>query len=91
MPKGKKTGGRTAGTANKLTTSMKDTTQATLEWLQTQPRSNMRAWANENPTEFYRIAAKMIPTQVNAEVTAKLIKVVRADRDDNDNATDPAS
>jgi hypothetical protein len=83
MPREKgtvKTGGRQIGTVNKLTTSMKECTQQTLEWLQTQPRSNMREWAAENPTEFYRIAAKLIPTQVNAEVTQKVIKVVRADR-----------
>lgn len=90
-PGTEKTGGRVAGTPNALTRSMKETTQATLEWLQTQPRSNMREWAAENPTEFYRIAAKLIPTQVNAEVTSKVVKVIRADRGNNDNASDTTS
>lgn len=83
--------GRPVGAVNALTKSMKDTTQQTLEWLQTQPRSNMREWAKENPTEFYRIAAKLIPTQVNAEVTSKVLKVVRADRGNNDNTPDTPS
>lgn len=68
MAKGTKTGGRTSGTPNRLTTSMKECVQATLEWLQTQPKSNMRTWAEANPTEFYKIASKLIPTEVNANV-----------------------
>lgn len=90
LPKGRTNNpkGRPIGAVNKLTTSMKDCTQQTLEWLQTQPRSNMREWAKENPTEFYRIAAKLIPTQLNAEVTNKVIKVIRADRGNTDHITD---
>jgi hypothetical protein len=68
MAKGKKTGGRTAGTENKTTASMKQCVQSTLEWLQTQPRVNMREWAKENPTEFYKISSKLIPTELNANV-----------------------
>lgn len=68
MAKGEKTGGRVAGTQNRVTTSMKQAVQNTLEWLQSQPKSNMRDWAVENPTEFYKIAAKLIPTEVNASV-----------------------
>ena len=68
MAKGEKTGGRVAGTQNRVTTSMTQAVQNTLEWLQSQPKSNMRDWAVENPTEFYKIAAKLIPTEVNASV-----------------------
>jgi hypothetical protein len=68
MAKGKKTGGRVEGSVNKSTTSMKQTVVNTLEWLQTQPRSNMRDWAMENPTPFYQIASKLIPTEINAKV-----------------------
>ena len=68
MAKGIKTGGRIKGTENKVTTSMKEAVMSTLEWLQTQPKSNMRDWATDNITEFYKIASKLIPTEVNANV-----------------------
>jgi hypothetical protein len=68
MAKGKKTGGREKGSLNVTSRSMKETVISTLEWLQTQPRSNMRDWAKDNPTPFYQIAAKLIPTEVNATV-----------------------
>lgn len=76
MAKGKKTGGRVKGSLNVTSRSMKETVMNTLEWLQTQPRSNMRAWANENPTQFYQIAAKLIPTEVTAAVEVTGIKQI---------------
>lgn len=79
MAKGTKTGGRTAGTPNKLTRSMKESVTDTLIWLQSQPRVNMRDWAVENTTEFYRIASKLIPTELVGKDgdEAITIKVVR--------------
>lgn len=68
MAKGLKTGGRVKGTGNKVTTSMKEAVMSTLEWLQSQPKSNMRDWAIENTTEFYKIASKLIPTEVSANI-----------------------
>ena len=68
MAKGKKTGGREKGSLNVTSRSMKETVISTLEWLQGQPRSNMRAWANENPTQFYQIAAKLIPTEITGNI-----------------------
>lgn len=76
MAKGKKTGGREKGSLNVTSRSMKETVMNTLEWLQTQPRSNMRAWAKENPTQFYQIAAKLIPTEVSASVDVTGIKQI---------------
>jgi len=66
--KGKKTGGRLKGTPNIATRSMKECVVNTLEWLQLQPKSNMRAWAYENPTPFYMIASKLIQTEMAAHV-----------------------
>jgi len=68
MAKGVKTGGRQKGSVNVVNRSMKETVMNTLEWLQTQPRSNMREWAMENPTPFYMIAAKLIPSEITANV-----------------------
>lgn len=68
MAKGIKTGGRVKGSVNVVNRSMKECVLSTLEWLQTQPKSNMRDWAKENPTPFYQIAAKLIPTEITAKV-----------------------
>lgn len=83
MAKGQKTGGRTKGTPNVTSRSMKECVMNTLEWLQTQPKSNMREWAMENPTPFYQIAAKLIPTEVNAQVQVSGIKTIVIDRASN--------
>lgn len=82
MPKGLKAGGRVKGTPNLLTRSMKECVQSTLEWLQTQPRSNMRTWANENPTAFYQIASKLIPTEIKGEVDVTILHLPSWIQDD---------
>ena len=62
-------GGRPAGIPNKLTTTVKETVLAVFNELQEDPEVKLSAWAKKEPTEFYRIAAKLIPTEVNAKVT----------------------
>lgn len=63
MAKGRKTGGRVAGTPNRQTTAVKDMVLAALagvggvKYLQRQ--------AEENPTAFLTLVGKVIPTQVN--------------------------
>ena len=76
MAKGLKTGGRKKGSTNLVSRSMKETVTNTLVWLQTQPRINMREWAKENPTQFYQIAAKLIPQDLNIPSDV-VIKVIR--------------
>lgn len=67
--KGKpKTGGKVKGTPNKLTKTVKETVLAAFNDLQQDPKTNIVAWGKDNPTEFYKIAAKLIPTEVNANV-----------------------
>lgn len=67
--KGKpKTGGKVKGTPNKLTRTVKETVLAAFNDLQNDPKANILAWAKDEPTEFYKIAAKLIPTEVNAKV-----------------------
>lgn len=73
--KGKpKTGGRKKGTVNKFTKTVKETVLSVFNQLQEEPESNLFDWAKKEPTEFYKIASKLIPTEVNAqvEVTKKL-------------------
>lgn len=78
--KGKeKTGGRTKGTQNKLTTTVKERVLEVFNELQLDPKVNMTAWAKSEPTEFYKIAAKLIPAEINAHVDHKVIEVITPD------------
>jgi hypothetical protein len=60
--------GRPAGTPNKLTKTVKETVLAAFNDLQSDPKANIMTWAKDNPTDFYKIASKLIPTEVNANV-----------------------
>ena len=53
-----KGGGRPKGVPNKLTQNMKNLIQDELVRL---GPDHFHAWALENPTEFYKIAARLIP------------------------------
>lgn len=77
MPKGfqKGNGGKPKGATNKLTRTFKEILTNALEALQEDKKNNLEAWAKENPTEFYKIASKLIPTEVNATVEGKVITV----------------
>lgn len=63
MAKGKKTGGRKAGTPNKTTREVKAALEACYEAIGGDV--NFAAWAAVNSTEFYKLWAKLIPVQVN--------------------------
>jgi hypothetical protein len=69
MPKFEKGNpGKPKGAKNKLTISVKETVMAAFEDLQNDPKANIVTWGKENPTEFYKIAAKLIPTELNANL-----------------------
>ena len=63
--KGKpKTGGRQKGTQNKFTRTVKEAVLETFNKLQGDKRHNLFSWGKKHPTEFYKIAAKLIPTEI---------------------------
>jgi hypothetical protein len=64
MAKGEKTGGRTKGTPNKTTRLVKEVFANVFDQLQQDPKANLKEWAKENPTEFYKLSSKLIPVQV---------------------------
>lgn len=66
--------GRPAGTPNKLTKTVKETVLAVFNDLQEDPKANLGEWAKKETTEFYRIAAKLIPTEITGTVKT-VIKV----------------
>lgn len=53
--------GRPKGAKNKLTKSVRDGFQAAFEELQRHEGVNLHDWGIRNPTEFYRLASKLIP------------------------------
>lgn len=78
MAKGFKTGGGSRlGVPNKNTASIKAVFEAAFRALQESPTANLNAWSEANPTEFYRLSAKLIPAAlaVQGELRTQ-IKVV---------------
>ena len=70
-----KIGGRKQGVPNQLTKTVKERVLEVFNELQNDPVVNMISWAKEEPTEFYKIAAKLIPAEINAHVDHTIIEV----------------
>ena len=66
--RGHKTGGRQVGVPNKVTAIFKDAVRTVYEDIG--GNTAFAAWAKENPTEFYRIAARLIPTEMASQGTS---------------------
>lgn len=75
MAKGIKTGGRKAGTPNKITAKVRESFETAFSMLQQDRSANLLTWARSNPTEFYKLAAKLIPTDVNVQGEVQLVMV----------------
>jgi len=74
--RGEKTGGRLPGSQNKLTKTVKELVLNVFNDIQEHPTANLKSFAESNPIEFYKIASRLIPTEVNAHVEGKIINVV---------------
>ncbi len=61
---GKKFGGRQKGTPNKVTATVRETFERVFSQLQEGDDANLQTWAEQNPTEFYKLSSKLIPTDV---------------------------
>lgn len=64
---GNKTGGRKPGSKNKFTKQFKDLLAETYEALEKKQGHGLQIWAEGNPTDFYRICAKLVPQQITGE------------------------
>ena len=62
MALGKKSGGRQPGTPNRITAAFREAVQTVYNDIGGD--AAFARWARENPGEFYRIAARLIPVQV---------------------------
>jgi hypothetical protein len=61
--------GKPKGATNKITKSVKEAFVIAFSELQKDKEAKLSNWAKENPTEFYKLAAKLIPTSVSADLT----------------------
>lgn len=61
MAYGFKSGGRAKGTPNKITTAFKDAVCIVYEEIG--GHAAFAEWARDNPSDFYRICSKLIPTE----------------------------
>jgi hypothetical protein len=66
----KKMGGRVKGTPNAINKSVKECVLSTFQALQQDPKHNLKSFAEKYPREFYQIAAKLIPTDIKADLTS---------------------
>lgn len=64
--------GKPKGATNKTTRLVKDVFAQVFSDLQDDPTVKLSEWAKTEPTEFYKLASKLIPTQVNANINAHL-------------------
>ena len=73
--------GRPKGSVNKLTKTVKERVLEVFNELQEDSEANLLSWAKTEPTEFYKIAAKLIPSDINAKIEGKIITVKTSDSD----------
>lgn len=65
-----KVGGRVKGTPNKLSGTAKENIIAVFTRLGS--TAAMAEWAEENKTEFYKIYARLLPTEIEGDLNANL-------------------
>lgn len=79
--------GKPFGAVAHLTRTVKETVLAVFNQLQDDPQVKLEVWAKSEPTEFYKIAAKLIPTEITGSVK-QVITVTLADETDLDSESD---
>ena len=53
---------------NKVTRTVKETVLSVFNALQDDKLNSLHAWAKNEPTEFYKIASKLIPTELTGTI-----------------------
>ncbi len=70
MAKGKKTGGRKAGSVNKTTATAKEAFALAFDGIGGVPK--LIEWAQANTGEFFKLYARLIPVELSGEVKARI-------------------
>lgn len=69
--------GRPEGATNHLTRTVKETVLSVFNEIQENPKVNLKAFAEKYPRDFYQIAARLIPTEINARINKVTLEIVR--------------
>lgn len=80
MAKGRKTGGRQKGTPNRTTRQMltvRDAFKAAFDRMG--GADALYAWGTANPTEFFKLAARLIPVEIAGSKDQPLTVITRAE------------
>jgi predicted ATPase len=77
MARGRKTGGRRAGTPNKTTAAVKEA--LTEAFARIGGVEALIEFGKASPAEFYKLWARMLPTEIKAEVAADFSTTTRVD------------
>jgi hypothetical protein len=84
--------GRPKGVPNKVTKSVREAFERAFTLLQEgdpQSAARLENWAKLYPTEFYKLASKLIPSDVNAHLTGGIVlQVVTGVPDEDDDLSD---
>lgn len=76
MAVGRKTGGRSKGTPNKLGATAKE--NITSVFTRLGGVAAMVKWAEKNPTQFYQLYGKLLPLQAEHSGTVTLAQLLEA-------------
>ncbi len=71
----RKTGGRRPGRVNRFTGTFRDAVQTVYTGLG--GHAAFQKWAKSNPTEYYRIASKLIPLEIKGGVKESLTIIIQ--------------
>lgn len=77
MPKGvkgfqKDNPGKPIGAVAKTNKLIKEIFADVFYELQSDPKASLKAWAVENPGDFYKLGIRLVPTQVNINANVSL-------------------
>lgn len=61
--------GRKKGSVNKLTSTVKQEFEFVFKEMQSEDEVNLFQWGKKNPTEFYKLASRLIPADMNAKLS----------------------
>lgn len=70
--------GRPPGSENRVTKQFKDLLTETIQALEEKKDHGLMSWAEDHPTDFYRICSKLVPQEMVGEFTGDItIRVIR--------------
>ena len=69
--------GRPKGTPNKITRTIREAFEHAFKILQDDNKAKLEVWGQANPSLFYQLAARLIPTEINANVTTQVADKLR--------------